>query len=65
MPGTSCHWHQAIQEISSFYYDDVGKSVIINSDFEEGTLDGWSVSGDAWGVTTRNRGNRDGKFHAA
>lgn len=53
-----------IYEIFSFFYDDAGELIIINSDFEKGDLDGWSVDGNAWGITNRDRGNRDGKFHA-
>ncbi|MDQ1326771.1 MAG: 2 protein [Candidatus Poribacteria bacterium] len=53
-----------IQEIFIYYYDDMGNPITPNSDFEKGTLEGWSVNGKAWGVTDRQRDNRSGGFHA-
>ena len=53
-----------IQEIFSHYYDSVETPVIPNSDFEEGILNGWSSTGDVWDITDRDRGNREGQFHA-
>ena len=53
-----------IQETFSFYYDDTGKLAVTNGDFETGTLDGWRVEGNAWGIANQERGGRMGKFHA-
>ncbi|MAG84474.1 hypothetical protein CMK10_09965 [Candidatus Poribacteria bacterium] len=53
-----------IQEIFSFYYDDTGQLAVNNGGFETGTLDGWQVDGNAWGVTNRERGGWRGNFHA-
>ena len=53
-----------IQEIFVYYYDDMGKLITPNSDFENGNFDNWIISGNAWGVTDRQRENRNGGFHA-
>ena len=53
-----------IQEIFSFYYDDTGELAVKNGGFETGTLDGWQVDGNAWGITDRERGGWRGNFHA-
>jgi len=53
-----------IQEIFTYYYENMGNPIIPNSDFEKGTLDGWLTTGKAWGVTDRQRDGRSGNFHA-
>ena len=52
-----------IQEVYESYFKQ-GTLIMPNCDFEKGTFENWSTSGNAWGITDRARENKLGKFHA-
>jgi hypothetical protein len=53
-----------LAEIPGDYYDDLQFPVASNSNFEQGTLDGWRYRGDAWGVADFKRPGGEGRYHA-